>query len=56
MTNALPVELITHVRNVGIEPTTYRFDSFAVCIPKLDCVLQDSNLHLEVFRPLVMMP
>ena len=35
LTNALPNELITHVRNVGIEPTTYRLDRFAVSIPKL---------------------
>jgi hypothetical protein len=43
LTNALPSELITHVRNVGIEPTTYRLIEFAVCIPKL--------ARLEGFEP-----
>ena len=28
-------ELITHKRNTGVEPVTYRLDSFAVCILKL---------------------
>ncbi len=30
-------------RNTGIEPVTYRLDSFAVCIPKL--------VRLEGFEP-----
>ena len=35
LTNALPNELIFHQENVGVEPTTYRLDRFAVSIPKL---------------------
>ena len=29
------IELITHERNVGVEPTTHRLMYFAVCILKL---------------------
>ena len=35
LTNARPIELITHKRNTGLEPVTHRLMLFAVCIPKL---------------------
>ena len=47
---------------VGIEPTPakdyipHRTSQLIHEVHKLKCVLQDSNLHPEVVKPLVMMP
>lgn len=51
MTNALPNELITHKRNVGIEPTTDRLIRFAVCILKLGADGETRTHKIWFLRP-----